>query len=277
MNVRGWPWIVFFALTLSLPAGEISKVSLTNLPAVVQHTIQTQVGTNRLGDIEQEEEEGEITYTVTVTRKAQARTFSVDTEGFLLSAEIGLEETPVVVRKTIEKQLVQGELVSVEKMFEDGVEAYEVEMTTADRAKRSFTVATNGILARLQMQLAELPAAVQKTIEEHLAGGKLGELYRVFEDGELSYEANYVRRRRDRDFRVAPDGRLRSEQVFLTELLPAAQRTIEERIAGGKILRIDQVFELKQGVFPYEVSGRKEGKAFDFAVGTRGRFLGMDE
>jgi hypothetical protein len=27
---------------------------------------------------------------------------------------------------------------------------------------------------------------------------------------------------------------------------------------------------------PYEVEGRKDGKTFDFSVGPRGRFLGMD-
>jgi hypothetical protein len=31
------------------------------------------------------------------------------------------------------------------------------------------------------------------------------------------------------------------------------------------------------GVFPFEVEGRKDGKPFDFSVGPKGRFLGMDD
>jgi hypothetical protein len=35
--------------------------------------------------------------------------------------------------------------------------------------------------------------------------------------------------------------------------------------------------EKKAGVLPYEVTGRKDGKPFNFSVGPRGRFLGMDD
>jgi len=65
--------------------------------------------------------------------------------------------------------------------------------------------------------------------------------------------------------------------VTLKEITPAAQKTIQNKIGDGKILEIDRSFVKKEGVFPYEVQGVKDGKSFDFSVGPRGKFLGMDE
>ena len=45
----------------------------------------------------------------------------------------------------------------------------------------------------------------------------------------------------------------------------------------GRILRIDKSFEPRQGVLPCEIEAHKEGKPFNFSVGPKGRFLGMDE
>ena len=63
----------------------------------------------------------------------------------------------------------------------------------------------------------------------------------------------------------------------MEETPPAVRRTIRARMGDGKVLRIDRSFVEQQGVMPYEVQGRKDGKPFDFSVGPRGRFLGMDD
>lgn len=266
----------FFALVLKLSASEPQKVALTNLSVAVQKTITDQAGADMLGELVQDDD-GDITCTVRLARDGQTRTFTVDVEGVLSRVEIGLEETPPAVRKTIETQLNRGELTSLEKSFEEGRVTYEIEMTLTNGAGRSFSVAADGVLERLQLALDETPAAVRKTIESKTDLGKLGDIFRVYQDGELSYEAGFTRGHRDRDLSVAPDGRLLSEQVFLSELPPPALNTIRDRIDGGKILRIDHLFELRMGVFPYEVDGRKNGKPFNFSVGPRGRFLGMDD
>jgi len=76
---------------------------------------------------------------------------------------------------------------------------------------------------------------------------------------------------------VELDGSLSSEQVSLDQVPAPAQRTIKNQIGDGKILRIDKSFVKEKGVLPYEVQGRKDGKPFDFSVGPRGRFLGMND
>ena len=77
---------------------------------------------------------------------------------------------------------------------------------------------------------------------------------------------------------MAANGVLLREQVALEDTPSAARKTIRERMGNGTILRIDKsLVEKRMGVLPYEVQGRKAGKPFDFSVGPRGRFLGMDE
>jgi hypothetical protein len=279
MNCRFYQAAVFFFLTIIVTAvaGEPKMVSLADLPPAVQKTIKAQVGGNKLGDIERDEEAGDITYDVEMTQNGEERTFTVDDLGVLIGIGVGLNETPAPVRKIIQVQVGQGELDSIEKTFDNGDVSYEVEMTTKTGAERSFTVTADGKLERLQVTLDETPAAVRKTIETHTAGGKLGDLFRVFDDDEVSYQMNFSAEGRERDLSVAGNGKLERKQVFLSELLPAAQKTIKEKLGDGKILRIDHVFEQKMRVMPYEVEGRKDGKPFNFSVGPKGRFLGMDE
>jgi hypothetical protein len=55
------------------------------------------------------------------------------------------------------------------------------------------------------------------------------------------------------------------------------RQTLTNRIGNGRILQIDRSFLKKKEVFPYEIEGLKDGKPFDFSVGPKGRFLGMDD
>src|SRR5450759_2881709 len=116
MNSRFYQAAVFFFLTfiLTAVAGEPKMVSLAELPPAVQKTIKGQVGGNKLGDIERDEEAGNITYDVQMTQNGEERTFTVDDLGVLTGIEVGLDETPALVRKTIQVQVGQGELDSIE-------------------------------------------------------------------------------------------------------------------------------------------------------------------
>lgn len=261
-----------------LADGESNAVALSETPAAVQKTIQAQVGDGKLGGINKTTNEWETVYEVELTGKdGAARDLAVAEDGTLLSVEVTLAETPAAVRQTIERQVGQGTLGSIDKAFDDGEISYDVEMTTKDGADRSFTVAADGKLQRIQVTLEEVPAAVRKTIKDQVGRAKLGDILRTFDDGEIFYDVEISRDGKERDYSVAEDGRLESREVFLSELPPQARKTVKEKIGEGKILRIDEVFVKRQGVFPYEVEGRKGGKPFNFSVGPKGRFFGMDD
>jgi hypothetical protein len=65
--------------------------------------------------------------------------------------------------------------------------------------------------------------------------------------------------------------------VNLKQVPLPARATITQTIGNGRILRVDHILVGKEDkVLPYSVEGRKDGKSFDFSVGPKGRFLGMD-
>jgi hypothetical protein len=82
---------------------------------------------------------------------------------------------------------------------------------------------------------------------------------------------------REKSFTIAENGNLSSMEMTLAETPRPVQRSIKNQIGDGKILEIDRSFVQERGVLPFKVQGRKDGKPFDFSVGPRGRFLGMDD
>jgi uncharacterized protein YpmB len=253
-------------------------VTVQDVPVPVQKQIKEQLGAAKLEDIQREEYDGEISYAVTATRKdGEEHFFTVGEDGQLLSLEVELGEAPAAVQGTIQAQVGTGTLDSVAKSFEEDEIKYDVDITTKEGKERSFTVALNGIITSLQVDLEEVPAPVRATIAGHAGQGSPGEVYRLFEDGQVSYSIELKRDGKTRDLVVAADGKMEALQVGLSDLPAAARKTIAEKIGSGKILRIDKSFTRIQGVDPFKVQGRKDGKPFNFSVGPKGRFLGRDD
>ena len=198
-------------------------------------------------------------------------------DGTLASVEVLLEETPIPVQRSIKGQVGEGTIEVIEKSFDEDEISYDVDIKRKDRAERSFSVALDGKLQAIQVVLEETPAAVRKTVEASLGTAKLEGIYHVFEEGEASFYVEVGRDGKLRDFSVAENGKLQSVQVFLSETPAEVQSTIKEKLGNGKLLRVDKSFDARRGVLPYEIEARKEGKPFNFSVGPRGRFLGMDD
>jgi hypothetical protein len=70
---------------------------------------------------------------------------------------------------------------------------------------------------------------------------------------------------------------LDSRRVFFSEIPIPARKTIKQNVGDGKIVRLDQPIEHKNGGNPIEVEARKDGKTFNFRVGPKGRLLGAEE
>ncbi|MGA3284294.1 MAG: PepSY-like domain-containing protein [Verrucomicrobiota bacterium] len=256
-----------------------NSVSLSEVPAVVQKAIHSQVGDGKLESLDKTVDGGEITYDVETTAKdGQERDFTLDEDGTLVSMEVALSETPAAVQKTINTSVASGKkLESIDKIFDDSNITYHVEITTKDGQERDFTLDEDGTLVSMKVALSEMPVAVQKTINSQLGEGKLKSVNKIYDADGTTYDVEMMTNKgREKDFTVATDGTLVRLQVTLEETTPAVRKTIKERIGDGKILRIDKSFVEQNGVLPYEVQGRKEGKPFDFSVGPNGRFRGMD-
>jgi uncharacterized membrane protein YkoI len=267
-----------FAVVSVISAAEPSKtVSLAQVPPAVRKTMDAQLAGAKITEIERDEDEG-VSFTVSYkARDGQERDFTVAEHGTLLSVEVAMDETPVPVQRTVRAQVGTGTIEYIAKSFDEDEITYDIDMKGKDGAERSFSVTLEGKLQAMQMFLTETPAPVHKTIESSLGPAKLEGIFHIFERDETSY---YVEVRRDgklRDFSVAENGKLQSVQVFLSETPPEVQATIKEKVGGGKLERVDKSFEPRRGVLPYEIEARKDGKPFNFSVGPKGRFLGMDD
>jgi hypothetical protein len=271
---------LFLAAALAVFAADDSKpVALSETPPAVQKTINVQTGDGKLGGIDRTNANGETTFDVSFTTKAGVeRDFSVGDDGTLLNIGVALAETPAAVQKTIQSQAIGWKLEAIEKNVADAEISFDVEVSKVGRVKR-FTVADDGNLLGAEVALAETPVAVQAAIKIQVADGSLKSIDESFDPDGNSFDVMAAAKDGGRkSFSVAMDGGLLSEEVTLENATPAARKTIKEKIGDGKILRIDKsLLEKKGGVLPYEVQGRRDGRPFNFSVGPKGRFLGMDD
>jgi hypothetical protein len=251
-------------------------IQYAQLPALVQKGLTVQLGNGKLGDIDRDEEDGEVTFTFEGTKAGRTIDYTLDETGALISVEVALGETPLAVQKTVRNQVGQGTLESIDKSFEDGKVSYEFEWKTKDGAEKAATVLEDGKLDSIQVELAETPAAVQATIAKEAAGGQVQEIYKTFDDKAVFYDVTINRGGVNRDIEVAENGRVESRQVFPSEIPPAVQNTIQQSIGSGKLRSINQVFEKKKGGSDFEVEAVKDGKSISFTVGPKGAFLGME-
>jgi uncharacterized membrane protein YkoI len=256
---------------------DAASIPIQQAPLAVQKAIRAEAGSAEFGELEPGREDGKTNYTVTIREDGHERDLTVAADGTLLSKEVTLEEVPPPVRNTITSQLHKGTLESIEKIFEDTDIDFEVNITATNGVERTFTVGLDGKLENVEMKLEDTPEAVRKTIQTSVGSGKLENVYHMFEEEETSYYVEFMRDGKERDLSVGEDGKLQSMEVFMAEISQGAQRTIADKIGGGEIVRIDKSFESRNGVLPYEVEGKKDGKPFNFSVGPRGKFLGMDD
>jgi hypothetical protein len=271
-------FVFLFTAGIVWAADDSKPLALSDLPAAVQKTITSQIGDGQLGGIDKSKDDNESIFDVDFTTKAgDDRDFTVADDGTLLSMEVAFSETPVAVQKTIQQAASGWVLESIDKNLDDTEVSYDVE-TTRDGREEKFTVAEDGDTLSEQVPLTNTPAVVQTAIAAKVADGRVISVNEIFQPDGSSFDVEVeASDGAHNSFSVSAAGKLLSEEVALAKLSPGARKTIATKIGDGKILRVDKsLSEKKDGVLPYQVQGRKDGKSFDFSVGPRGRFLGMD-
>jgi len=260
-------------------AGQSSTtVVLSEIPVAARNAIQARVGDGKLGSIEKTSQGGEIVYDVGLTAgNGQERDFTVADDGTLLSVEVTLAETPAAVQKSIQTLAKSGKLESIDKEMDGSDTTYDIGLKGSTGTDEGFVIDDDGALLSREIALPEAPEAVRKTVQAELGSGQLKSISKMFDAEGVTYDVEAGGGGdQEKAFTVAEDGKLVSRRMTLAEVPPPARRTITEHLGDGKILRIDRSYIETKGVMPYEVQGRKDGKPFDFSVGPRGRFLGMN-
>jgi len=106
-------------LVFSVATAVAEVIPFAQVPPAVQKGIEAQLGNGTLGEIERDEEDGEITYTVDITKSGRSRSNTLDDAGALVSMEVFLQETPPPVQKAIQSLVGQGTIESIDKALDD--------------------------------------------------------------------------------------------------------------------------------------------------------------
>jgi len=95
------------------------------------------------------------------------------------------------------------------------------------------------------LQLRDLPAAVQKTVQDHLMGGEIKSIGKEREDGLEQYEVESVLNGNSRDFNVDTKGNLLLVEVATTlDAIPAAAKaSILKKVADGKLTAVETFYQ----------------------------------
>jgi hypothetical protein len=118
-------------------------------------------------------------------------------------------------------------------------------------------VAISGLAgaAAKSLQVRDLPAAVQKTVQDTLKGAEIKNISKEVEKGVTQYEVETMLNGKHRDFNVDATGKLVvvEEEVDMTSIPAPAKAAIEKKMAGGKLKMVETV-DKGEGTVLYEAS-----------------------
>jgi uncharacterized protein YpmB len=136
-------------------------------------------------------------------------------------------------------------------------------------------LAVVAIAAGKGLQVKDLPAAAQKTVQDQTRGAEIRNISKEVEKGVTQYEVETLVNGKHRDFNVDDKGALIvvEEEVDLAGIPAAARAAIEKKVAGGKLGMVETV--TKGAVTLYEASyvskAGKKGAVLVKADGTETR------
>ena len=124
--------------------------------------------------------------------------------------------------------------------------------------------------AEKKLKLADLPAPVQKTVQEQTKSAELKGLSKEVENGKTLYEVETMANGKSRDLLVDTSGQIvEVEEAATLESVPAAVKAALEKAAvKGKILKVETV--TKGSAVSYEAVVSKNGKKSEVAVEADG-------
>jgi hypothetical protein len=123
------------------------------------------------------------------------------------------------------------------------------------------------------LQLKDLPAGVQKTVQDTLEGGTVKAISKEKEDGIEQYEIESTLNGKSRDFNVAADGRLLvvEEGTTLDAIPAAAKAAILKKVGAGKLGTVE-TFARPGKPLLYEAAYKDaKGKGHEVLVDAAGK------
>jgi uncharacterized membrane protein YkoI len=121
------------------------------------------------------------------------------------------------------------------------------------------------------LQLKNLPASVQKTVQENLKGGAIRNISKETEHGVTQYEVETMRNGKHRDFNVDAKGKLLvvEEETDIATIPAPAKAAIEKKAADGKIDMVEIFMRGSETLYEAAYTS-KDGKKHEVLVKADG-------
>ena len=134
----------------------------------------------------------------------------------------------------------------------------------------------NVLASEKAITMKDLPAAVQRTVQEQSKGATIRGLSKEVEGGKTVYEVEMKVNGHGKDVTMDASGAvIEVEEEVALESIPGAARAAIEKAAGsGQITKVETVSGGKQSA--YEAHLRKDGKRSEVKVSGDGRLLPAD-
>lgn len=129
-----------------------------------------------------------------------------------------------------------------------------------------------------KLQRSDLPAAVQKTVDEQSKGATVRGFSTEKENGQTIYEASLMVNGHTRDVSIDASGTVLEieEQVDLNTLPAAVQEGLKKKAGAGKITRVESLTK-KGKLVAYEAVVQDGAKKREIQVGPDGKTLSRAE
>jgi len=131
--------------------------------------------------------------------------------------EVKLSECPKAVQKTLKREATGGKIVEIEREREDDEIFYEADIII-DGQEYEVEVFQDGkllskVLEEVDIELADCPKAVQRTLKRESTGGEIEEIEKALHYGTRVYLAEIVIGEFEYEVEVLEDGTLLSKIV----------------------------------------------------------------
>ncbi len=274
-NKRGKP----HEFVVGLDGDLISRVlTMQETPKPVQATIRKEMGKGEVVQILKTIEEGEVFFQVDIVkeREQEPRTMNITADGTLASIQVFVNELPPKVQSTIRGELRGGKVAEVYKSFDEDGFTFELDIIRKDKPY-AVSVNGDGTLIEAELELADTPEAVQKTMKEALADTEIDSIAKSLEEGEVIYVAEFTKNEKSQTLSVAADGKLLDQEmeIALSDAPEPVQKTIKEHAGKGDIEKVTRIIADKESA--YEVEVADDQRSFTITVAGDGKLVSVEE
>jgi hypothetical protein len=142
----------------------------------------------------------------------------------------------------------------------------------------SLSLVGSALAQEKKIKRSELPAAVEKTVEEQSKGATIRGFSEEKENGQTTYEAEMLVNGHTKDVQMSPNGAVIEieEQVELQSMSEEVRAGLQAKAGKGKITKLESITK-KDKLVAYEAQVMTDGKKSEIQVGPDGKPLDHEE